>query len=271
MPGEDVVKKLVCAPAPIVLRCLQRVAMHTRRDTIRIHVLEAPVQLLEERAQGGSALPALLHKDGRLRWARLGDIRTHLLLRIRHSIEHILKILVVIWLLTTVHLAQEDAEGVDIGRTCACGAAKQLGCHPERCAAAADFLLLGEAEVCYLCTESGINEHIGSLEVAVHDHRLGSMQETHTLRYITEDGQHELALDDDGFIVQQVVQGAMVHQLHDEHRLAPPGNHRPHHCRDARMPELGEQAHLHDEIALQTRVRPAAAAVAALGSAYIPT
>mmetsp|Transcript_60925 Transcript_60925/g.130998 ORF Transcript_60925/g.130998 Transcript_60925/m.130998 type:complete len:273 (-) Transcript_60925:1784-2602(-) len=272
MPGKDVVEKLISASSSIVLRCLEGVAEHVRSDTTRIHALQASVQLREKRARGGSALPAFLHKDGNLRWAGL-DVRASLLRGhgVRHSVEHLLKILAVVWLIAAANLTQEDAKGVDIGGARACPAAKQFGCHPERCATATDLQLLREAEVCHLGAEPGVNEHIGSLEVTVHNYRLGGVQEAHTLRNITEDWQHELALHDDGFIVQQVVEGAMVHQLHDEHRLAPPGNHRPHHCRDARMPELGEQAHLHDEIALQTRVRPAAAAVAALGSAYIPT
>ena len=109
---------------------------------------------------------------------------------------------------------------------------------PERRARGADNLLRRETKVSNLCTKFAVDEYIVRLQVPVNDLRLGRVQETDALGNITKNRKQQIAIERETFVVQNIVQRAHVHVLHDEHRLDALFDDSSHYRCDARVAHL---------------------------------
>mmetsp|Transcript_78763 Transcript_78763/g.217783 ORF Transcript_78763/g.217783 Transcript_78763/m.217783 type:complete len:391 (-) Transcript_78763:1595-2767(-) len=252
VPREDVVEQVVRTLRALLARLLSRAAAGHPIDqgagaAVGTEGAQAAVQLLGGGAHLRAGVPAVAHEHLHVRATGLGDVRPLSLLHDRS--QDLLGVLSGVGVLARAHLVQQDAERVHVrgGRVAAC-APEELRRHPVGRSASADLLLLREAEVGDLGAEARVHQHVLRLEVAVHDDGLGGVQEPQALRNVAEDGQHQLVLDGDRVVVQDVVERAVLHQLHDEHGLHRGGDHGAHDRCHAGMPHLGERAHLADEI-----------------------
>eukprot|EP00960_Hanusia_phi_P072642 767838-Hanusia_phi.AAC.9 len=202
-------------------------------------------------------MPAVLHDAHDVRGTCRRDRRAlvHRPVEIGHLLQHHRGVFALIRILAAVHLGKHDAEGVNVGLRRVGPSSEQLGGHPQGSAAGSQLLLLAEAEVGDLGSELGVDEDVLGLEVAMDDQRVRGVEEAHALSDVAEDGEDHLAVYHHGLVVQQVIQGAVIHALHDEHGLSVPiSDDSAHDGGDAGMTELGEDAHLLHEVGLELGV-----------------
>mmetsp|Transcript_28762 Transcript_28762/g.81108 ORF Transcript_28762/g.81108 Transcript_28762/m.81108 type:complete len:254 (-) Transcript_28762:3827-4588(-) len=176
--------------------------------------------------------------------------------RIRDLFQHFIAVFSFVRLLTGVDLKQHDSKGINI----CCDrihsfASQQFRCHPERSASCPKTPLLRKAKIGNLCAEAlPIDENVLSLEVAMDDVWSGSVEEAHSQRNVVEDCMDVVTLQQKRIVVDDIVQGAVVHVLHHEQGIFGIQNG-AHDGRDVGMSQLGQMAHLSDKIGLQPAQR----------------
>mmetsp|Transcript_18978 Transcript_18978/g.38690 ORF Transcript_18978/g.38690 Transcript_18978/m.38690 type:complete len:473 (-) Transcript_18978:117-1535(-) len=215
-------------------------------DAGDVEARDDEVQLLERRARGGVARPALLHHLLHRSGAVAGDARGlgHRPVVVQDLLHHLLVVLVIVWLPSACRLEEDDAKGIHVGSLAWCAPLEHLRRHPVWRSDEPEVLLLGEAEVGHFGAEVGVHEDVLRLEVPVQHGYLGRVEEAHALDDVGENREDHLGLQLDGGVVDEIEEGAMRHELHHQHRLPILLHHRPHHRCDARVPQLGEKPHL---------------------------
>mmetsp|Transcript_5960 Transcript_5960/g.14152 ORF Transcript_5960/g.14152 Transcript_5960/m.14152 type:complete len:402 (-) Transcript_5960:1504-2709(-) len=95
------------------------------------------------------------------------------------------------------------------------------------------------------------------------DWLLERVEEIHALNDIPEDGEHKVSVQLDALVVNKVVEGPVLHVLHDQEGggAALLGHDGPDDGRDARVAQLGQQAHLLDKGLVEALCLPPTAEV----------
>lgn len=72
---------------------------------------------------------------------------------------------------------------------------------------------------CHFATKFAINQDVLSLQIAVEHQGGRGMKKAHSLRNISKDWQNNVSFENHCVVVQDIVQGTILHVFHHEHGL----------------------------------------------------